>query len=373
MSQGIFILQRVIPDYRVPLFRELHKTYGIKVIAAANPLRASFLKIVDPASCEFAVAAPYHYPNPKNDFRVDVPIDWILRNLRPRGLLAEFGMKMSSSYLLPLARRAGYLPRLGFWTHGWQMERGFRNPSDCAVQYGRVPLMACTDVIATYTREGARWVNRHLPFKPVIPLGNTVDSTPILDASKSANPMKNGRPQLLAIGRLTADKRFDLLFEVFDQVQRSLPSAALTLIGDGPERSKLERLAGNRLGESIIMTGAIHDENELAPHFLGADLLVVCGAAGLSINHALSYGLPVIAFSRHPAGPRHHPEIEYVVPGKTGILVNTPTSKAMSDAIIESTWSHDLHDLKAGLATREVVPTISDVVGNFGKVFEFLN
>ena len=72
---------------------------------------------------------------------------------------------------------------------------------------------------------------------------------------------------------------------MFDKVLNAYPDATLTLVGDGPERERLTALAGDRLGRSIRMPGALYGEDALAPLFLGADLYLLSGAAGLSVNH----------------------------------------------------------------------------------------
>lgn len=59
-------------------------------------------------------------------------------------------------------------------------------------------------------------------------------------------------------GRLVSDKGADLLIRSFAIVAARIPDATLTIIGDGPERSALERLAGE-LGvrELVRFTGSL--------------------------------------------------------------------------------------------------------------------
>jgi glycosyltransferase involved in cell wall biosynthesis len=70
------------------------------------------------------------------------------------------------------------------------------------------------------------------------------------------------------------------------------PRPRLIIIGDGPERERLESLA-KRDYPSAEFTGAKHGA-ELKPYFTAADLFVLPGTGGLAVQEAMSYGLPII-------------------------------------------------------------------------------
>ena len=56
-------------------------------------------------------------------------------------------------------------------------------------------------------------------------------------------PAKRLEGHLLAIGRLAPSKRYDHAIRALAELRRTHPRATLTIIGDGPERERLERLA----------------------------------------------------------------------------------------------------------------------------------
>ncbi len=367
---GIWIIQRTIPHYRMELFRRLRALYGVQVLTASNPPDGDFLKYSD-INAISAVQVPFSFHR-KDPFQVNVPIKGFLEDYKPTAVMAEFGLRYSSSYSLAFARRTGQLPRLAFWTHGWQMERGFKKLTDLTIQAARIPLFYQADAIATYGEEGARWVKRWCPGKAVFSVGNSLDEDKVRQAAAAAQPIRFGSPNLLAIGRLKADKGFDLLLNAFKQVRKSLPEAALTIIGDGPEQQSLRAMA-DRMGlNGIIFTGGLYDENELAPYFTGSDFLIVPGAAGLSVNHAIAYLLPVIAFSRSGAGPFHHPEIEYVTPGTSGVLVPNYSAEALSLAIVEAHKSGASKRLKAQMAVWSDAPRLTRMTTAFGEIINYL-
>ncbi|MEZ4649193.1 MAG: glycosyltransferase [Candidatus Eisenbacteria bacterium] len=55
-----------------------------------------------------------------------------------------------------------------------------------------------------------------------------------------------------AFGRLVTQKRFDLFLEAVERIRREIPDLRAVLVGDGPERAPLERLAAERGLEGVV-------------------------------------------------------------------------------------------------------------------------
>ena len=66
----------------------------------------------------------------------------------------------------------------------------------------------------------------------------------------------------------------------------------MVIVGDGPERSKLEALA-KEIYPDVRFTGAQHGP-DLERIYREADLFVLPGTGGLAVQQAMSFGLPVI-------------------------------------------------------------------------------
>jgi glycosyltransferase involved in cell wall biosynthesis len=64
------------------------------------------------------------------------------------------------------------------------------------------------------------------------------------------------------------------------------------VVGDGPERGKLEALA-KETNADVRFTGAQHGP-DLERIYRDADLFVLPGTGGLAVQQAMSFGLPVI-------------------------------------------------------------------------------
>jgi glycosyltransferase involved in cell wall biosynthesis len=126
-----------------------------------------------------------------------------------------------------------------------------------------------------------------------------------------------GRETISFLSRLDPSKRVDQLLEAFSVVVQARPNACLVLIGDGPERDRLQRMAKRLPPDSVRFVGALFTEAEIAPWLLSSRCFAYPRAIGLSIYHAFGFGLPVIT-CRPPGG--HGPEIESLVDGVNGLL-----------------------------------------------------
>jgi glycosyltransferase involved in cell wall biosynthesis len=105
-------------------------------------------------------------------------------------------------------------------------------------------------------------------------------------------------PFILAVGRLTTQKGFDLLIDAFKPLAEIHQEISLIIIGDGPEREHLsEKIRHHNLADRIILKGSL-PRGEILPYFEGC-LFVVFSSRweGLPtvIWEAFSFGKPIIA------------------------------------------------------------------------------
>jgi glycosyltransferase involved in cell wall biosynthesis len=105
-----------------------------------------------------------------------------------------------------------------------------------------------------------------------------------------------------------------------------LAGVPLTVIGGGPDRPRLERLAAKSSGD-VRFLGRL-DDDQLRDQYRRAALVLMPGEEDFGIVpvEAQACGCPVVALGRGGA-------IETIVPGETGILVDEPTPPAFAAAI----------------------------------------
>jgi glycosyltransferase involved in cell wall biosynthesis len=122
----------------------------------------------------------------------------------------------------------------------------------------------------------------------------------------------------ITLSRLVAHKRIDLIIEAFSKL--SLP---LKIIGDGPQRKKLQK----RATPNIEFLG--YQPDEVVAQLVSNARGFVCAAEedfGIAIVEAQAAGCPVIAFKAGGA-------LETVIDGTTGLFFEEQSAASLIDAL----------------------------------------
>lgn len=128
---------------------------------------------------------------------------------------------------------------------------------------------------------------------------NSTDTDTLLKEKESvlASPsiLPPSERRLLHIGRLVKWKRVDLLIDAFRKITSTYPDAELVIVGDGPELENLkQQAAGLQLADKVRFIGSVYDPKSLGAYMNESSVYVLAGMGGLSINDAMTYGMPVI-------------------------------------------------------------------------------
>jgi phosphatidylinositol alpha-1,6-mannosyltransferase len=132
-------------------------------------------------------------------------------------------------------------------------------------------------------------------------------------------------PVVLCVGRLVARKGQDMLVRALPAIRRQVPGATLLLVGDGPGRTMLRRLAEScGVADAVVWAGSV-PWSALPAYYAAGDVFAMpCRTRGRGLDveglglvylEAAATGLPVVVGDA--GGAR-----ETVRPGDTGELVD---------------------------------------------------
>lgn len=157
------------------------------------------------------------------------------------------------------------------------------------------------DAVITPSETLAEYLRDHGVSSPLFPIPNGID----VGEFRSGNPgflreafsIPGDVPVILTCGRLGVEKNLEVLLRSFAAASGEV-KAALVLVGDGPRREALERLAGS-LGISArtFFAGAVSPA-KMPDFYAGADLFLFASLTdtqGLVLVEAKAAGLPAVA------------------------------------------------------------------------------
>lgn len=222
--------------------------------------------------------------------------------------------------------------------------------------------------VTALTRESAAWLNGHTGARQVPVIPNPALWPLPIQAPRiiPESICQSERLIVLAVGRVSEQKQFGLLLEIFHSLANQHPSWDLVILGEGPQRPALQaraRMAG--LEQRVFLPGRAGNVSEW---YERADLYVMISRfEGFpnSLTEAMAHGLAVVSFDCD-TGPRdiirHETDGLLVPPGDvTGLTA--ALERLMGDA-----------DLRKRFAARAVEArerfSMERIAGMWEELFE---
>lgn len=129
---------------------------------------------------------------------------------------------------------------------------------------------------------------------------------------------------ILFVGRLDySSKRVDRILHIWASLQQCYPDWTLTIIGDGDDKSRLERISHKLKLERIIFTGRV----DSAPYYAKAKLLLMTSnyeGCPMVIPEAMAYGVVPVVMNTFSGAD------DLIVDGYNGILTKPFDIKDMA-------------------------------------------
>ncbi|MEU6062613.1 glycosyltransferase [Streptomyces sp. NPDC047097] len=202
-------------------------------------------------------------------------------------------------------------------SHGYRLRR------EIGHRYGLL------DAVTTVTEADARSYRTRLKLPAAVRIESVPNSVP----EPQVGPADPAAKYVVAAGRLTRVKRYDLLVEAFAKVVAARPDWRLRIYGSGDatgnEKDALRGLVEERgLGEHVALMGTA---NPLDAELVKGSIAVSTSrleSFGMTLVEAMRCGLPVVS-TDCPHGPR-----EIIEDGVDGRLVPVGDADAVAEALL---------------------------------------
>jgi glycosyltransferase involved in cell wall biosynthesis len=345
----------------------------VAMLAAGGQHRGLAVTVLGPASARpqvsasatvFAVVDIGDRPRPASDAAAIWALRGRLRQAAPDVVHAH-GLRAGAFAALALAGVARPRPPLLVTVHnaapaGRLAAASYRVLELIVARRATAVLCASGDLAARMRRLGARETGQAMVAAP--------EAEPPSAAAVSqarADIGAAGRPVLLAVGRLAAQKGFGVLLDAAAAWQSCEPAPVLAIAGDGPLAGQLSARA-TAAGLDVVFLGARGDIPAL---LAAADVVVVPSrweARALIVQEALRSGRPIVA-TRVGGIPE--------ITGDDGALLVPPEDPGALAAAVLSVL--DDQGLAAGLGAAalkraDALPSESDAVAAAVSVYERL-
>ncbi len=251
---------------------------------------------------------------------------------------AWFGAAAPLGLLAAGLRRTAGIGRLVASTHGhevgWAMLPGAR-------QVLR-RIGSSVDVVTYlggYTR--TRLASALGPHPELVQLPSGVDTGMFTSAADGAAVRaRHGlgdRPVVVCVSRLVRRKGQDQLVKALPEIRRRVPGTALLIVGGGPDRQRLKRLAAAaRVAEHVVVTGSVPWAELPAHHAAGDVFAMPCRTrrGGLEVEGLGIVFLEASACARPVVAGDSGGAPDAVLEGETGYVVDGRDAGAVTERIV---------------------------------------
>jgi glycosyltransferase involved in cell wall biosynthesis len=192
----------------------------------------------------------------------------------------------------------------------------------------RMVLRNYAAVVAVSDEVRQRLINAGVRKEKIHLVPNGIDLRPFDNATPSLREASNDTPIVGLIGRLSVEKGVDIFLHSAAHVLVELPSTKFVVVGEGPDRDKLESLIDElKIRANVSMLGR---RDDMSLVYASLDIMVSASrqeGLPMAILEGMASGLPLIAT---PVGDV--PTV--VLDGRTGVMVPPENAALLASAIV---------------------------------------
>jgi glycosyltransferase involved in cell wall biosynthesis len=363
MSLSVIIIQEKIPHYRVPFYQELKKLLdveGIRLDVIYSPLLTDNMmhgKITWAIPIRVHNIGPFKWQNVINK-----------ANKYNLVIVQQESKYLANVFLLILARIFRY--KIAMWGHGRNFQRS--SPNSISELLKRF-LSRRVDWWFAYNNLSASVVKRiGYPVDKITNVMNSVDTNylqkkcisydrVVLDKLKSELGISSDNIAIYS-GSFYHEKRIDFLIESCQIIRATIPDFHLIVLGSGSQTNLIKEAA---LRNPWIKYIGTKGDDFKSPYWMISKIALMPGAVGLVILDSFAYGVPLITTSYQ----FHGPEIDYLVHGVNGIIVDDyMSSQEYAGAVIDLLRDDEQRLALAAEARKSAsLYTIENMAQNFAN------
>ena len=178
----------------------------------------------------------------------------------------------------------------------------------------------------------------------VVNIPNIVDNIP-----KEVSSLKNKK--LVSVGRLSSEKGYMSLLEIFDEIHKSYNDWTLDIIGDGEEKDNLQKYINDNKLEKYVKLHGFQDKNYIDKILHESSIYLMTSyteSFGIVLIEAMSHGIPCIAYTSAQGAN------EIIVNNENGYLIDNRNKEEYIKKITTLINNYDLRK-KMGINARNSI------------------
>ncbi len=326
MKPKIILLDNVLAHYRKDVFKSLiqNTDFDFQIVAGAKYQGVKTFQIK---------STTFHYKEFKffnhQFYYLPGSIRHILKENPQAIICGGFDPHLIHTFIAFLLFRLILRIPFYWWTHGT-----IGNQGKMGYWFRKLVYKKSSGALAYSSAGKTNLLGMGLPENKCKVVNNAIASEEYGFLNYEIKKEKKNKFTILYSGRITLEKELEVLIKAINwiKINSLISNLECIIIGGGEHLKPIETLIEQyNLNHRIKCLRAKYG-TDIHAYFLSADLYVYPGGIGLSLVHALSFGLPVLTTNNLR---KQMPEFELLEPGFNGDLFLDENPESLADKILE--------------------------------------